>query len=483
MDVAEHAEALATSDIGSILAAPPTDGTPWRPAPIPVPDRVVLQGNSEAYEAADALGSSAWHARGWDGSGVKVAVFDVQWELSDQPPHRLELGDVQTHDCWTHPSCDPEMDNTQPRFSYERGGHGVACAEVIRDLAPGVELHLVRVNALTTFESALSWAARNDIDLISMSLSFFNESMYDGSGAVNDAMERLGGSDTLLITSAGNYAQEHWRERFADTDGDGWHEFDGGAEQLEVQANPGSGRATLIWDDFRNCGDSDLDIYAVDGEGRVLGRSGALQDPTDEDCAPIERLSYTVPSDRPVFIKIHHAGGSPNTLFDLMARGADLATPSPWGSITDPGTHPAAFTVGAVRATADYARLGPESFSSWGPTGSGLAKPDIAGPDGLSSSVYGVKGFYGTSASTPAVTAAIALVMSRDPSLTPREAARWLADQAMTERTVDGPADPALGAGRARLPPPGTGDAGCGHGFAVLPLALLLPLGLRRRRR
>ncbi|MEC8425253.1 MAG: S8 family serine peptidase, partial [Myxococcota bacterium] len=274
-------------------------------APIPEPDRILLQGNSEAYEAADALGTAAWHARGWDGAGVKVAVFDVQWELADAPPHALELGDVETHDCWVHPSCGPPMDNLRPRFSYERGGHGIACAEVIRDLAPGVELHLVRVNALTTFENALSWAARNDIDIISMSLSFFNESMYDGSGAVNDAMDRLAGVDTLLVTSAGNYAQEHWREDFRDTDGDGWHEFDGGDEHLEVTYRGGSGRATLLWNDFGDCGDTDLDIYAVDGEGRVLGRAGNRQDADDEDCSPSERLSINVPADRPVFLRVH----------------------------------------------------------------------------------------------------------------------------------------------------------------------------------
>ena len=466
-----------------MLGAPPTDGTPWRPAPIPVPDRVVLQGNSEAFEAADALGTTAWHARGWDGTGVKVAVFDVQWEQLEQPVHTLELGAFTTHDCWAHKSCDPAMDSRRTRFGFERGAHGTACAEVIRDLAPGVELHLVRVNALTTFENALSWAARNDIDIISMSLSFFNESIYDGSGSVNDAMDRLADSDTLLVTSAGNYAQEHWRESFLDTDGDGWHEFEGGSELLEVRYAPGSGRATLLWNDFDNCGDTDLDFYAVDGDGRVLGRAGARQVAGADDCAPIERLGLTAPRDRPVFLKVHHAGGSPNTIIDIMARGADMVIPHPWGSVTDPGTHPAAFTVGAVRATADYARLGPESFSSWGPTGSGLAKPDIAGPDGLSSSVYGVTGFYGTSASTPAVAAAIALVMSRYPDLGPREAAGWLADQAMTEQDAGEAPDPALGAGRARLPPPDAGSAGCGSRFAAAPLGLmLLSLGLRRRR-
>ncbi len=483
MDVAEHAEAIATSDAGSLLAAPPGDGTPWRPAPIPEIDRVLLSGNAEAWEAADALGVGPWHARGWDGSGVKVAVFDVQWFNSEQEPHALEIGDAETWDCFAHPSCDPPMDNLRPRFGYELGSHGVACAEVVRDLAPGVELHLVRVNALTTFESAMTGAARHDIDLITMSLSFFNESFYDGTGDVAAAVDRLGDADTLLVTSAGNYATEQWSDRFTDTDGDGWHEFRGVGERLPVSYKAGGARVSLIWDDFTNCGDTDLDIYAFDAQGRVVGRAAQPQ-VAGEDCSPMERLSLTVPdSDTPIELGIWLAAGSPNVRLDVMARNGDMVVPAPWGSVTDPGTHPDVFTVGAVRATPDYLSLGPEPFSSWGPTNAGLPKPDIAGPDGVSSSIYGSSGFFGTSASTPAVTAAIALVMSRYPDMTPREAAAWLQAHAVSDARVDAGPDYALGAGRAHLPPPGAGTGGCGRGVLALPLLFWLPLGALRRRR
>ena len=56
----------------------------------------------------------------------------------------------------------------------------------------------------------------------------------------------------------------------------------------------------------------------------------------------------------------------------------------------------------------DYLENGAESFSSWGPNHDGEPKPDIAAPDGLTTSSYGPTGFYGTSAAAPAAAAAIA---------------------------------------------------------------------------
>ena len=91
-----------------------------------------------------------------------------------------------THDCYGHRSCDLPIDTIRPTYRHETGGHGIACAEVIHSIAPGAELHLVRVNGLTTLENAADWAVREGIDLVSMSMSFFNESFYDGTGDVNE---------------------------------------------------------------------------------------------------------------------------------------------------------------------------------------------------------------------------------------------------------------------------------------------------------
>jgi hypothetical protein len=67
---------------------------------------------------------------------------------------------------------------------------------------------------------------------------------------------------------------------------------------------------------------------------------------------------------------------------------------------------------------ANWATGPQEDFSSQGPTSDGRIKPDISGPDGVSSFVYQPDLFYGTSASSPHVAGAAALILSNVPTLT-----------------------------------------------------------------
>ena len=478
VDVPDHPDALVSSDVGSMLAAPPTDGTPWRYAPIPETD-VGPVGSYTAWEALDAMAVDAWHEAGFDGAGVRVAVFDLEWYTAELDS--AELGDFTTHDCYIQRSCEHPIDTLRPTFSFETGSHGVACAEVIRDIAPAAELFLVRVSNLTTLENAVQWAIREDIDLISMSLSFFNESFYDGTGAINDQMDLLTEAGILMITSSGNYADEHYQADFTDLDEDGFHDFPFGSG-LPIYLSAGSRRIYLTWDQYRNCGRTDLDAYVYSEDGVLVGRSTSEQYFDADNCQPLERVSAWADEAGWYSLKVHHAGGTNRTRFDVMARNNEIYDPIPAGSIVDPGTHPTVLTVGAIRAT-NYLLADAEMFSSKGPTHAGLPKPDIAGPNGLTSSVYGPTGFYGTSASTPAVAGALALVMSREPHLTPHEAATRLTNWALpAPGETWSEADPGMGAGRARLPSPELLSSGCSGGLS----AVLLPVGLaglRRRQR
>ena len=467
VDVPDHPDAVVTSRRGSALPAPPDEpGLRWRLEPVPEIDGAV------ADAAIDALRAGPWHAAGFTGEGVHVAVFDIQfqgWELRAD-----ELGVVSTHDCFAHPSCDPPIDGLRPRSSLELGAHGVACAEVVHDVAPGARLSLVRVSGLTSLENAVDWSIREGVDVISMSLSFFNESFYDGTGPVNDLMDDLEAAGVLMVTSAGNSAGEHWAGDFVDADLDGWLDT---PDPRGIPISWGSGirRLNLVWDEFDACGRSDLDVRVLDERGRVVGRAERPQRARADDCQPVERVDVTAAEEGWFFVQIHRTRGSGALRLDLTARGGSVEGGVPEGSITDPGNHPSVFTVGAARARG-YSDAALEGFSSRGPTHGGLPKPDVVGPNGLTTLTYGADGFFGTSASTPAVVGAIALLMSEDPRLGARGAAERLRDTAVRHGPTWEAPDPGLGAGRVVLPPPGAGEVGCAPG-QVLPMGLLVPLG------
>jgi subtilisin family serine protease len=442
VEIPDYPGALVSSDYGSVLAEIPPEDIRYSMEDAPQTDVFT------AWEAIDALAAAPWHQQGLTGAGVKLAVFDVQWfnaALSE-----LELGEYQTRDCEAHRSCEISMDTLRPRYSFEEGSHGVACAEVIRDLAPGAELYLVRVNGQTTLENAAAWAVREEIDLVSMSMSFFNNSFYDGSGAINAAADRMRNGGVLLVNSAGNYATEHWDGDFTDNNNDTVMEFPWGSSYLPLYFNSGSRTVYLSWDQFKSCGDTDLDMYLYAQNGTLLGKSENIQEEEGQYCAPLERISADIPSGDWTYLQIVLKNGDPHVHLAVFARDGSAWNATP-GSIADPGSSVSAFTVGAVRASG-YLENGPESFSSLGPTHGGIAKPDIAGPDGLSTSIYGSIGFYGTSASTPATAAAIALVMEANPGFTAFDAAEYLQINALWDGSLVGPVDGALGAGKARLP-------------------------------
>lgn len=480
-----HPQAIATSSRAAILAEPPEDGTPWVWEDLAFPD-----GLSEGWEAevaprfdalvaSEAIGASAWHRAGFRGQGVRVAVFDIQWSGSEVDP--AYLGAAGTADCWAHPSCERPLEPMAVRFSYERGVHGMACAEIVRDVAPGASIYLVRVNGRTTFESAVQWAIRNDIDIVSLSMSFFNSSFYDGTGPFADLVRQLDAAGVLLVTSAGNYAGSHWSAPWRDGDGDGRHDGDG-SNGVRIAFGAGRWPVYVQWDEFRSCGLSDLDVIVKSPTGRVVGRGLERQGLDESGCSPSERVTVEAAVEGVYSVEIVARRLTSAFLeVDLLAPGGRVVDPSPRFSMADPGPSPHAFVVGSVRAEG-YLRNRPQGFSSWGPSRAGVPKPDVAGPDGLSVRGFATGGFFGTSAATPAVAGAIALVMSRDPSLTPREAAERVRAWAMADGVQVDPRgdDPQWGAGRVRLPDPGA-EAGCGRGLVGALLWPVVGLGGWRR--
>ena len=481
VDAPDHPDALASSLQGSVLAAPPSDAEEWSIESVPEPDGAVLDTVVDE-RLEEAIGLPAWHDSGYLGQGIKVAVFDLQWfgsELLEE-----ELGGFSSHDCWASPDCDIPIDSLNPLFDFERGVHGVACAEIIHDIAPEAELFLVRVNGQTTFENAINWAIREEIDLISMSMTFFNESFYDGTGPISEPISRLEEAGILMVTSAGNNAQSHYEDTFRDLNGNGLHEFQNGWESLPIRAEGGDGRvAAVLWDEFERCGVSDFEITLLDSQGNRIREANSTQNFENEKCAPVERIRAPIElAGDWVYLQIRRKSGPDPMPLDIMSFSGPIWGAMPQNSMADPAPHPHSFSIAAVPVE-NYLHSDPEVFSSQGPTRGKHFKPDLAAPDGLSTRSYGLGRFYGTSASAPVAAGALAVRLSADPTLSPREAAEDLRAWAWSGSAQWTGPDPGLGAGRLRLPPLDEVDKqGCASGVLQATL-LLLPVFLLRRTR
>jgi len=83
----------------------------------------------------------------------------------------------------------------------------------------------------------------------------------------------------------------------------------------------------------------------------------------------------------------------------------------PYGSLDIPADSPYAIAVGATDWSNDHYH----SYSSRGPTSDNRIKPDLSAPSGVSSFTYGHLGFFGTSAATPHVAGAFALLKGKIP--------------------------------------------------------------------
>ena len=463
----ELAEAEARSASASVVTTRPAEGTPWMLEPLPTLD-VWTEGATR-----DALATEWFHASGHRGAGIKVGVVDLAW-FGDSLEAALGYA-PDSADCWTHQSCEAPIDIWRPRFGFEQGVHGLACAEIVADIAPEAEVYAVRVNGLTTFENAVEWAIRHDIDILSMSMSFFNTSFYDGRGPFGPLIERLAAHDILLVTSAGNYATQHWHGPWRDTDFDQRADLNGNDELL-LDLNRGTRTVYVQWSEFRVCGTSDLSVVVRDRDGHIVGVSDDRQRVDADNCAPTERVQIQAAYSGTyrLSIEANRVAGSGVDLDVFTTSGAIINGTSQM-SLTDPASHPMAFVVGAVDVDG-YLTNPAEPFSSRGPSRSGALKPDVAGPDGLDTLSFGPGGFFGTSAATPAVAGAIAVLMSSEPGLTAGEAADRLKASAWGNASSPDGYSPDLGAGRVVLPVPDATALGCADGRAESPLWLLLLL-------
>jgi subtilisin family serine protease len=327
----------------------------------------------------------------------------------------------------------------------ESSKHGAGCAEVVYDMAPDSDLYLIAVSGGYAVYQAVEYCIQNSIDVISMSLVFYGADAGGGTGAISQMQRMAYDNGIIWATAAGNMQSLNWYGMPDDSDNDGWIEFADGDEVYEFDGEKNKGYWIFLdWEDYGTWDNEnwvysgsgeDFDLYLVKWDGNEWQPVSKSENVQNGDDYPWEELYGFVPFDGRYGLSVKRSSGTKNvklhlTFYSYQTFGLkNLEYLKPEESISPSATSNYAIAVGAF-----YHYNGElTTYSSCGPTRDGRIKPDIAAPSHVSNFTYrdDSRGMSGTSAATPHVAGAVALLLSRLPFSTFEEIMAFLSGRAI----------------------------------------------------
>lgn len=401
-------------------------------------------------EGVSLTGASNWQTSGYKGAGLKIAVIDLGFDnLTETIAHGDLPSTVITHD-YTGTGLET---NTV---------HGTAVAEAVHDMAPDAQLYLYKIGDELDLVTAKNDCIANGIKIVNHSVGWVNTGPYNGTGMICDIANDAKANGILWVNSVGNQANRHYEGIFTDTDGDGWHEYiSSPVDEINwISASAGQYISVFLsWDDWNPSPDNpascqDYDLYLVNSSYTIVAGSANWQDCSPG--SPTEGFEYLVPSGGSgsygILIKNYSTTRNCDLKLYTFSHNLESNKRTASGSFMSPADATGVMAVGAIDSSSWT--TGPqESFSSQGPTtnwngATPRIKPDIAGPDYIDSFTYGH--WKGTSASSPHVVGAAALVWQRFPSFSVNQVQSYLEGNAIDMGTPG--KDNIYGSGRLNLP-------------------------------
>lgn len=362
--------------------------------------------NAVVTEGYELIQASNYSFNGFTGKGVKVGVIDIGFAGVPNLQAQGELPNLQYRD-FTRTGI----------FSGDEV-HGAACAEIIHDIAPDAELYLYKVNSLASWELATNTAIQEGIDILSVSLGISTDGIGDGKGVACDFVDDAFANNVLWVNAAGNSARNIATQYFLDTDGDGFHNFTENSNVIWLE-NVRTGdqiQGLLAWDDGPLT-EYNYDLFLVarrlDGSLVVANSSTIVQ----YQEPPYDGLYFDVSEALEYGFAVAHDQGAKNFRFRLESS-VDWHTFKDYEprfeTISVPGDAVGSLTVGALHPN-EWLSGSVATYSSRGPTLDGRKKPDLVGPAGVRTLSYNLRPYNGTSAATPHVAGAAALLKSSNP--------------------------------------------------------------------
>jgi len=301
--------------------------------------------------------------------------------------------------------------------------HGNAVTEIVTRIAPKTKIIMVNfqtdVEYIKALKELINMTGNKKPDVIITAVNIIlPDDYYDGSG-IRAGLARLAKEKGItLVSSAGNNAQTHYMGNFTDLNSNSLHNFTSRDDTLEVDLKRGDRiRVVMSWKDNWNNPSQDLELGIFNDNLEPLSMSTIRQ--SNLKVPPYEIVDITASYSGPYHIavkKIKAYDKLPFMIYIYSVTASNLEYFNPETSL-DPGLPPAfdAITVGSVQNSYPYRT---EPWSSQGRTTDNRIKPDLVAPGGIyCNSIQGI--FSGTSSAAPQVAGAIALLLSKNPSLSP----------------------------------------------------------------
>jgi hypothetical protein len=408
------------------------------------------------------------HTAGFNGTGIKVAIIDSGFSANNTHI----MNNIAPNGTWFASGCDDLECNNELGPT-----HGTAVAEIVVDMAPAVELYLYSIVFNTDFGIAIDDAILKDVDIITASLGFpseFGENKFlrDGTSLSAKKVNEAQATQTIVTIAAGNSGEAHWSgfytpnstrlgpnlesDLFDPNNGIVCNIFNFTSEEcIEIQvyesvmmfdssATNSSMQACLpisyergelidiSWSAFEFT-DQDYDFFIYDStaDNFLNSDAQAIAVENGDDVPRTVTSTLDVAQQQDVCLVIASASSTEDHLFHIDTDFRTNSTidlpdfdPGRFGSISTPADADGAFTIGAVdfnNSPSTYTDDKIRPYSSLGPTDDGRTaegaqgrlKPEICGPDGTSSTQFGGI-FTGTSAATPHVAGALALLIEEN---------------------------------------------------------------------
>jgi hypothetical protein len=406
----------------------------------------------EVSEARAGMAVGGYEVAGVGGQGVRVAIIDV-----DFTDHEFLLGTEL-------PSTVYYKSFIDPRLGVPATAHGTAVAEIVHDITPKADLYLLAIYESTDLTEAVEWCIENNIGVVNMSLGWIS-GPRDGTSFQSQLVNRAAAAGIIWANAIGNEGDVHWGGTAVDADFDGYLEFAPGKEVIGFDYGGSSDLyfAYMNWDSWPSTAglSFDLELYQDSLRAVLLTHSNGQPDLNKA----FRQLLYANPQIGPYYLAIKHQFGTiPASLRidlvnDPLIISGSMSPSTSSYSLTIPSDASGAIAVAAYNYNITIPGSNPARFySSQGPTWDGHMKPEIAAGDGVTTAMYGLRGFPGTSAASPHIAGAAALLSSATVSgglftyvWSPEDFLRLLAVRSIDFGTV-GP-DNVYGWGGVVLPP------------------------------